>query len=201
VKKTITAVTYIACVASAGAISPFVHGGLTDLSPGSWTVTNKRAEFLASPLGYGKSFFVGGGISLDVKKFRQKRIVPALSLDTDCGATYFTGKWSTEELGRREQTYFQFLAMEELMLRVKIPAGSRLVTPFVGIGGGLAVASSSISRPEEQDYYEDSATVVVPIGSVDFEYETGLPGGRAREKVSSEIPNSFVLMFGYRGGQ
>jgi hypothetical protein len=224
---------YIAGVASASAISPFVHGGLDDLSPGSWTVTTKPTELLVSPLGYGPTFYAGGGITLDFKKFRQKRIVPTLSLDTDCGATYFTGKWNNEELGSREQTYFQFLALEELMLRVKIPAGSRLVTPFVGIGGGLAVVSSSISRPEgepgaEQGYYEGSATVVrpayavpfgleitlsprhtiywrfgpvVPIGSVDFEYETGLSGGRAREKVSSEIPNSFVVLFGYRGGQ
>jgi len=233
VGKTITAFIYLASVAAASAISPFFHGGLNNTSPGSWTVTTKVDEFIASPLGYGTTFYAGGGITWDLKKFRQKRIVPTLSLDTDCGATYFSGKWTTEELGAREQTFFNFLALEELVLRVKVPAGSRLVTPFVGIGGGLAVVSSSTNLQEgepgaEAGYYEGSATVIrpayavpfgleitltprhtiywrfgpiVPVGNVDFEYETGLPGGRAREKVASEVPNSFVIMFGYRAGQ
>jgi hypothetical protein len=213
----------------ASAISPFVHGGYDRIAPGSWTITNKLEEELV-PRYYGNTFYLGGGFTIDAFKFRQKRIVPTLSFDTSAGFTYFRHESVTEDLGQWEQTFSALTVTEALVCRLKIPAGSRLVTPFIGVGGGFTVAPTSINRldNEEEDYYNGSATAfsgawevpfgleitltptstiywrfgpVVPVGSATMEYETGRAGGRAREKVESEIPNSFVVLFGYRWGQ
>jgi hypothetical protein len=222
-------VALVISAAPASPISPFVHGGYDRIAPGSWTVTNKVEETLV-PRYYGNTFYLGGGFTFDVKKFRQKRIVPTLSLDTCVGFTYFRHESTTEELGKWEQTFSELTVTEALVCRLKIPAGSRLVTPFIGVGGGFGVAPTSINKldNEEEGYYNASATAftgvwevpfglevtltptstiywrfgpVVPIGKATMEYETGRRGGRARERVESEIPNSFVVLFGYRWGQ
>jgi hypothetical protein len=175
VKILATAVSIFSLAASAAAVSPFIQGGLDDVRAGDWTFITKRGEQLV-PVYYGSTFYVGGGVTWDVMKFRQKRVVPTLSLDTDVGFTHFRREWrDIELLEGREQTFSQLTVIEALVLRVKIPAGSRLVTPFVGIGGGFAVVPSSVGmldeyvQPGEEGFYEDSATsfggaYAVPFG-------------------------------------
>ncbi|HUU57411.1 MAG TPA: hypothetical protein VMW93_08725, partial [bacterium] len=131
----------------------------------------------------------------------------------------------------RTQTFSQLTVIEALVLRIKVPAGSRLVTPFIGIGGGIAVVPSSVGmleeyvQPGEEGYYEDSVTSfgaaytvpfglevtlspsstiywrfgpLAPVGKVTYEYQTA---PNLRERVESSVPNSFLVMFGYRWGQ
>ncbi|HUU56735.1 MAG TPA: hypothetical protein VMW93_05280, partial [bacterium] len=127
--KNLTSVLFIfSFAASAAALSPFIQGGLDDVRAGDWTFITKQGEQLV-PVYYGSTFYVGGGVTYDVAKFRQKRIVPTLSLDTDAGFTYFRREWRTGDLLKgREQTFYQLTVVETLVLRVKVPAGSRLVT-------------------------------------------------------------------------
>lgn len=230
--KNLTAVLFIfSFAASAAALSPFIQGGLADVRAGDWTFITKQEEQLV-PVYYGSTFYAGGGVTYDVAKFRQKRIVPTLSLDTDAGFAYFHREWRTGDfLEGREQTFYQLTVVETLVLRVKVPAGSRLVTPFIGIGGGFAVVPSSIGmleeyvQPGEEDYYKDSVTAftgaytvpfgleitlspsstiywrfgpLAPVGKVTYEYQTA---PNRRERVESSVPNSFLVMFGYRWGQ
>jgi hypothetical protein len=215
--------------ASAAAITPFVHGGLDDIAPGAWTFFVAKGERLV-PAYYGLTFYLGGGFSYDIAKFRQKRIIPTLSLDTDGGFTRFHREWRSGDLEGWEQTFYQFAAVETLVLRIRIPAGSRLITPFVGVGGGFAVVPSSIDRLEgftgggKDGFYEDSTTAfnaayavpfgceltlspsrtiywrfgpVVPVGKVTYEYQN-IRGNT--EKVEAEVPNSFLVTFGYKWG-
>ena len=230
--KNLTVVIFVlSFVASAAALSPFIQGGLNDVRAGDWTLITKQGEELV-PVYYGSTFMLGGGFTADIAKFRQKRIVPTLSLDTEGGVTYYRREWETHEfLEGREQSFFQLSVVETLVLRVKVPAGSRLVTPFIGIGGGFAVVSSSVGRldeyvePGEEDYYTASATsfngaytvpfgleitltpsstiywrfgVLAPVGHVTYEYQTA---PSRRERVESSVPNSLLVMFGYRWGQ
>jgi len=231
VKKLATVVSIFWFAASAAALSPFIQGGLDDVRAGDWTFITKQGEQLV-PVHYGSTFYVGGGFTYDVAKFRQKRTVPTLSLDTDVGFTHFRREWrDVEFLEGRTQTFSQLTVIEALVFRVKIPAGSRLVTPFIGIGGGVAAVPSSVGileeyvQPGEEGYYEDSATSfnaayavpfglevtlspsstiywrfgpLAPVGKVTYEYQTG---PNRRERVESSIPNSFLVMFGYRWGQ
>jgi hypothetical protein len=231
VKKLAAASITLSFAAAAAAFTPFVQGGLDDVRAGDWTFITKQAEQLV-PVYYGSTFYAGGGFTYDVAKFRQKRIVPTLSLDTDGGFTYFHREWRAEDLLEgREQTFYQLTVVETFVLRVKVPAGSRLVTPFVGIGGGLAVVPSSVGRleeyvqPGEEGYYEDSVTSfgaaytvpfglevtlspsstiywrfgpLAPVGKAVYEYQTA---PNRRERVESSVPNSFLVMVGYRWGQ
>jgi hypothetical protein len=231
VKKLTAVIMICTCGAPAVALSPFLQGGLNDVRAGNWTFITKQGEQLV-PVYYGSTFYLGGGVTHDIAKFRQKRIVPTLSLDTDAGFSYFRREWEAEgELEGREQIFYQFTAVEALVLRVKIPAGSRLVTPFVGIGGGLAIVKSSVGRleeyvePGEEGYYESEATTftaayavpfgleitlspsstiywrfgpLAPVGKATYEYQTG---PNRRERVESSLPNSLLVMFGYRWGQ
>jgi hypothetical protein len=229
--KKLAAVIIICSSAPAAALAPFVQGGLDDVRAGDWTFITKQGEQLV-PVYYGSTFYVGGGVTYDAAKFRQKRIVPTLSLDTDAGVTYFRREWRAEgSLEGREQTFFQFTAVETLVLRVKVPAGSRLITPFIGIGGGFAVVKSSVGmleeyvEPGEEGYYESDATTftgaytvpfglevtlspsstiywrfgpLAPVGKATYEYQTA---PNRRERVESSVPNSFLVMVGYRWGQ
>ncbi len=215
--------------ASAVAITPFFHGGLDDIAPGAWTFFEQKGERLV-PTYYGSTFYLGGGFSHDIVKFRQKRIIPTLSLDTDCGFTRFHREWRSGDLEGWEQTFYQFAAVETLVLRIRVPAGDRLITPFVGVGGGLAVVPSSIDKLEgfagggEEGLYEDSVTAfkaayavpfgcevtlspsstvywrfgpVAPVGRVAYEYQNTRGN---TEKVEAEVPNSFLVTFGYKWG-
>ena len=217
------------CAASAAALAPFVHGGLADIAPGNWTFTTQTGESLY-PASYGYTFYLGGGITYDVAKFRQKKIIPTLSLDTDGGFTRFHREWRTKDLEGWEQTFYQFTVVETFTLRLKIPAGSRLITPYVGVGGGVAIVPTSIDRIEgfpgsgKEGIFEDSVTAfkpvyavpfgveitltpsstifwrfgpVAPVGKAVYEYENA--GGQT-QKVKAELPNSFLVTFGYRWG-
>lgn len=230
-KKFATVISVVSFVSSAAAISPFVQGGLDDVRGGDWTFYTNQGERLI-PVGYGSTFYAGGGLTYDFAKFRQKGVVPTLSLDTDVGFTHFRREWrEAEYLEGRTQTFSQLTAVEVLTFRVKIPAGSRLVTPFVGIGGGFAAVSSSVGiledyiQPGEEGYYEDSATSFNAAYTVPFGLEITLspsstiywrfgplaPVGKVtydyqtapnrRERVESSVPNSFLAIFGYRWGQ
>ncbi|NIT35990.1 MAG: hypothetical protein GTN49_05735 [candidate division Zixibacteria bacterium] len=227
-KLTVVAVLTIP-VAPAAAITPFVNGGLDDIAPGAWTFFEQKGEKLV-PAYYGSTFYLGGGFSHDIAKFRQKRIIPTLSLDTYGGFTRFRSEWRTGDLEGWEQTFYQLTAVEALVLRIRIPAGSRLITPFVGIGGGFAVVPTSIDKLEgfpgagEEGFYEDSQTAfnlayavpfgleltlspsrtifwlfgpVAPVGRVTYEYKN-IRGNT--EKVEAEVPNSFLVTFGYKWG-
>lgn len=215
--------------APVAALTPFVHGGLADISPGSWDFITATGERLL-PASYGYTFFLGGGITYDVAKFRQKRIIPTLSLDTNGGITRFRREWRGKELEGWEQTFFQFTAVETLNLRLKIPAGSRLITPYVGVGGGFGVIPTSIDRiegfpgSETEGIFEDSVTAFKPVYAVPFGLEITLtpastiywhfgpvaPVGDAvyeyentrgeTVKVESALPNSFLVTFGFRWG-
>jgi hypothetical protein len=232
--KYLTAISLIlSLVVPAAALSPFVHGGLDDVRAGSWTFVTEQPEELV-PVYYGSTLYVGGGFTYDIAKFRQKRIVPTLSLDTDGGFTYFRRDWRAKNLPlleSREQKFYQLTAVETLVLRVKVPAGSRLITPFVGVGGGVAVIPSSVGRleeyvrPGEEGYYEDETTSfnavysvpfgleitmspsstiywrfgpLAPVGDVTYDYQTA---PNRRERVDASVPNSFLVIFGYRWGQ
>ncbi len=223
------ALAVIIYAAPVAALAPFVHGGLADTAPGNWTIITETSERLY-PASYGYTFYLGGGLTYDMVKFRQKRIVPTLSLDTDGGFAWIHREWRTKDLEGWEQTFYQFTVVETFTLRLKIPAGSRLITPYVGVGGGLAVVPTSIDRIEgfpgsqEEGIFEDSVTAlkpvyavpfgleitltpsstifcrfgpVAPVGKAVYEYET--PRGQT-EKVEAELPNSFLVTFGYRWG-
>jgi opacity protein-like surface antigen len=228
-KKVVFGLAFALCAASAAALAPFVHGGLADIAPGSWTIIKQTGESLY-PASYGYTFYLGGGMTYDVAKFRQKRVIPTLSLDTDGGFTRFHREWRTKDLEGWEQTFYQFTVVEAFTLRLKIPAGSRLITPYVGIGGGVAIVPTSIDKIEgflgsgKEGIFEDSVTAfkpvyavpfgveitlspsstifwrfgpVAPVGKAVYEYETA--GGQT-EKVEAELPNSFLITFGYRWG-
>jgi hypothetical protein len=217
------------CAASASAVAPFVQGGLANIAPGNWTIITARSENLVAA-DYGYTFYLGGGITHDIVKFRQKSIVPTLSLDTDAGITRFRREWRITQLEGWEQTFFEFAAFETFMLRLKVPAGRRLITPYVGVGGGFAVIPTSIDRLEgfpgsqREGIYEDSVTAFKPVYAVPFGLEVTLspsstifwrfgpvaPVGKAvyeyedaqgrTEKVEAEVPNSFLVTFGFRWG-
>lgn len=220
----------LAQAASAAAVAPFVLGGLADTAPGSWTFVRKSGQTLV-PAGYGYTFYLGGGVTYDLAKFRQKRIIPTLSLDTDAGFTRIHREWRTKELEGWEQTFYQITATETFTLRVKVPAGDRLITPYVGVGGGFAIIPTSIDRLEgfrgsgQAGMFEDSVSAlkpvytvpfgveitltpsstifwrfgpVAPVGKAVYEYQTG---PTSRERVESSVPNSFLVVFGYRWGQ
>jgi hypothetical protein len=228
-KKVAFGLAFVFCAASVAALAPFVHGGLADIAPGSWTFITETGERLY-PASYGYTFYLGGGMTYDIAKFRQKKIIPTLSLDTDGGFTRFHREWRTKDLEGWEQTFYQFTVVETFTLRLKIPAGSRLITPYVGVGGGLAIVPTSIDRIEgfpgsqEEGIFEDSVTAfkpvyavpfgleitltpsstifwrfgpVAPVGKAVYEYET--PRGQT-EKVEAELPNSFLVTFGFRWG-
>jgi opacity protein-like surface antigen len=228
-KKVSLGSVLLVCASSAAAVSPFVQGGLADIAPGNWTIITPRQENLF-PADYGYTFYLGGGMTYDVVRFRQKNVVPTLSLDTDAGITRFHREWRITQLEGWEQTFFEFAAFETFMLRLKVPAGSRLITPYVGVGGGFAVIPTSIDRLEgfpgsrEESIYEDSVTAFKPVYAVPFGLEITLspsstifwrfgpvaPVGKAAyeyensqgqtEKVEAEIPNSFLVTFGFRWG-
>ncbi len=226
-KKVVFGLAFALCAASAAALAPFVHGGLADIAPGGWTFITQTGENLY-PASYGYTFYLGGGITYDVAKFRQKRVIPTLSLDTDGGFTRFHREWRTKDLEGWEQTFYQFTVVEAFILRLKIPAGSRLITPYVGIGGGVAIVPTSIGKIEgfsgsgEEGIFEDSVTAFKPVYAVPFGVEITLspsstvfwrfgpvaPVGKAEyenaggqtEKVEAELPNSFLITFGYRWG-
>jgi hypothetical protein len=231
VRKLAVIVLLSSFAARAAALSPFVQGGVDDVRAGDWTFYTNRGERLI-PVGYGAAFYLGGGLTYDIVKFRQKGVVPTLSLDTDIGFTRFRREWrEVENLEGRTQTFTQLTAAEELMFRIKIPAGSRLITPFFGIGGGFAAVSSSVGimeeyvQPGEEGYYEDSTASFNTAYAVPFGLEITLspsstiywrfgplaPAGKVtyeyqtgparRERVDSSIPNSFLAIFGYRWGQ
>ncbi len=215
--------------ASAAALAPFVQGGLADIAPGNWTIITPRQENLV-PADYGYTFYLGGGMTYDVVKFRQKSVVPTLSLDTDAGITRFHREWRITQLEGWEQTFFEFAAVETFVLRLKVPAGGRLITPYVGVGGGFAVIPTSIDRLEgfpgsgQEGIFEDSVTAFKPVYAVPFGLEITLspsstifwrfgpvaPVGKAvyeyenaqgqTEKVEAEVPNSFLITFGFRWG-
>jgi opacity protein-like surface antigen len=228
-KKVVFGLAFALCAASAAALAPFVHGGLADIAPGGWTIIKQTGKNLY-PASYGYTFYLGGGMTYDVAKFRQKRVIPTLSLDTDGGFTRFHREWRTKDLEGWEQTFYQFTVVETFTLRLKIPAGSRLITPYIGIGGGVAIVPTSIDRIEgfrgsgEEGIFEDSVTAfkpvyavpfgveitltpastifwrfgpVAPVGKAVYEYENA--GGQT-EKIEAELPNSFLITFGYRWG-
>ena len=229
-KKVVFGLAFVIYAASAAALAPFVHGGLADIAPGSWTFIPQTGEERLFPASYGYTFYVGGGITHDVAKFRQKRIIPTLSLDTDGSFTRFHREWRTKDLEGWEQTFYQFTAVEVFTLRLKIPAGSRLITPYIGVGGGIAVVPTSIDKIEgfegsdKEGIYEDSVTAFKPVYTVPFGVEITLtpsstifwrfgpvaPVGKAAyeyenkdgitQKVEAELPNSFLVTFGYRWG-
>jgi hypothetical protein len=229
-RKFALASALVICASSAAAVAPFVHGGLADIAPGSWTKINQKGEEELFPASYGYTFYLGGGITYDMAKFRQKKVIPTLSLDTDGGFTRFHREWRIKDLEGWEQTFYQFTVVETLTLRLKIPAGSRLITPYIGVGGGIAIAPSSIDKIEgfpgsqEEGIFEDSVTAfkpvyavpfgieitltpsstifwrfgpVAPVGKAAYEYENA--GGQT-DKVEAELPNSFLVTFGYRWG-
>lgn len=225
-KKCAWAFILLISAGSAAAVAPFFQGGLADIAPGKWTFTVDDSERLF-PASYGYTFYLGGGFTYDVAKFRQKKVIPTLSLDTDGGFTRFHREWRIKELEGWEQTFYEFTAVETFTLRLKIPAGSRLITPYVGIGGGIAIAPSSIGRIEGfpgAGEYEDSATSFKPVYAVPFGLEITLtpsstifwrfgpvaPVGNAAYEyenargenvaVEAEVPNSFLITFGYRWG-
>ena len=230
-KKLATAVSIFSFAASAAALSPFIQGGLDDVRAGDWTFITEQGEQLV-PVYYGSTFYVGGGVTFDVAKFRQKRVVPTLSLDTDVGFTHFRREWrDVEFLEGRTQTFSQLTVVEALVFRIKVSAGSRLITPFIGIGGGFAAVPSSVgimdeyAQPGEEGYYEDSVTAFSAAYAVPFGLEITLSpsstiywrfgplapvgkvtyeyqtGPNRRERVESSVPNSFLATFGYRWGQ
>lgn len=228
-KIVVLGLAFVIYAASAAAVAPFVHGGLADIAPGSWTFITENGERLY-PASYGYTFYLGGGITYDVAKFRQKKVIPTLSLDTDGGFTRFHREWRIKDLEGWEQTFYQFTVVETLTLRLKIPAGSRLITPYIGVGGGIAIAPSSIDRIEgfpgsqEEGIFEDSVTAFKPVYAVPFGVEITLtpsstifwrfgpvaPVGRTvyeyedargnTQTVEAELPNSFLITFGYRWG-
>jgi hypothetical protein len=221
-KKVVLGLAFVIYTASAAAVAPFVHGGLADIAPGSWTFIYPRGEEELFPASYGYTFYLGGGITYDVAKFRQKKVIPTLSLDTSGGFTRFHREWRIKDLEGWEQTFYQFTVVETFTLRLKIPAGSRLLTPYIGVGGGIAIAPSSISG--EEGLYEDSVTSFKPVYAVPFGVEITLtpsstifwqfgplaPVGKAvyeyennrgnTNTVEAELPNSFLVTFGYRWG-
>ena len=221
-RKFALASALVICASSAAAVAPFVHGGLADIAPGSWKFIPQTGEERLFPASYGYTFYLGGGITYDVAKFRQKKVIPTLSLDTSGGFTRFHREWRIKNLEGWEQTFYQFTVVETFTLRLKIPAGNRLITPYIGVGGGIAIAPSSISG--EEGLYEDSVTAFKPVYAVPFGVEITLtpsstifwqfgpvaPVGKAvyeyennrgnTEIVEAALPNSFLVTFGYRWG-
>jgi hypothetical protein len=228
-KKVVFGSAFVIYAASAAALTPFVHGGLADVAPGSWTFVTEGEQTLV-PADYGYTFYLGGGLTYDLAKFRQKRIIPTLSLDTNAGFTRFHQEWRIPDLEGWEQTFYEISVVETLTLRLKVPAGDRLITPYVGVGGGFAIIPTSIDKVEgfpgsgQEGIYEDSVTAFKPVYAVPFGLEITLtptstifwhfgpvaPVGKAAyeyknnrgvtRKVEAEVPNSFLVTFGFKWG-
>lgn len=223
----IVAIT-VGWAAAAAAVTPFVYGGLGDVGDGEWTFYRGQTPEIV-PTYYGSSFFLGGGFSFPIAQFRQKRTVPTLCLDTDGGFTYHKQKlmlvFSNETVEPWEHSFFGVAFSENLVFRLRIPIRSRLLTPFVGVGGGVAVVPGHIQRERVAAGRYDASTVAIkPVYEVPFGLEVTLSPqhtifgrfgptaptgcetftytnaqGRA-EDVCVSLPNSFLVVFGYRAG-
>jgi len=210
------------------AFTPYVHGGLGDLGTGDWTLYRGRTAEIVTPE-YGYSFYVGGGYNYNLVQWRQKRVIPALALETDGGFTYHKQTlWLYLFNDTREpweQSLFQFTLAENLVFRLKIPVKTMLLTPFIGVGGGVAIIPSSIHRIRvTEGTYEASAVALRPVYEIPFGLELTLspshtiygrfgpvaPTGCTKmsytnaahntEEICISWPNTFVVAFGYRAG-
>lgn len=216
-------------IAAAAALTPYVHGGLSDLGQGSWI------EYTGGDLNFqipdfGATFYLGGGFSWQLKQFRTETVLPTLSLDTDFGFARAHGEWPFQEPEGWQETFYPLMATEIFVFRLRVPVLSRLLTPFLGVGGGVAIIPSYLSRIEGfpnsgiPGHYEDNIVAVKPVYAVPFGLEITLtpqhtiygrfgamaPAGEVEfnylnnnnryVRVSSEVPNSFVVLFGYRHG-
>jgi len=220
----------VVLAAPAAALVPYIQGGLGDVGHGDWlwTAPPQEPEYFVTR--FGSTWELGGGLSWDIAQFRQPSITPTLSLDTEANFYRKRGEWPYGDLEGWQQTFNVFSVTETLVLRLRIPVLSRLVTPYVGAGGGVSVAPSSISRmegfpnPSHGGYYEDSVVGIVPTYTVPFGVEITLtpqntiyarfgplaPSGKVTYEyltsagdtvtVESEIPNAFLVLVGYRFG-
>ncbi len=214
---------------SAHALTPYVHGGLADMGRGDWLEPADGATILY-PTFWGATFYLGGGFSYDLKQYRTPSVLPTLCLDTDVGFTRAHAEWLNVDPEGWEQTYYELMVAEVFVFRLRIPVLSRLLTPYLGVGGGVAIAPNSIKRipgtpnSDRPGYYESSAVAVEPLYAVPFGLEITLtprntiyarfgamaPSGRAKLEyindadraipVETEIPNNFMVLFGYKWG-
>jgi len=214
---------------AAAALTPYVHGGLADLGQGDWLeYAGQEPTFEVTD--FGATYYVGGGFSWDIKQFRTPSVIPTLSLDTDFGFVRAHGEWPYYEPEGWQETFTTITAAEIFTFRLRVPVRSRLLTPFIGVGGGFAVIPASLGRIEGFPHagmpglYEDSVVAVTAVYAVPFGLEITLtpkntiygrfgamaPAGDAEfiyvndnnrtVRVTSEVPNSFIVLFGYRWG-
>lgn len=214
--------------AAGAAFTPFVHGGLGDLGTGDWTLYRGRTSEIVTPE-YGYSFYLGGGFNYNLAQWRQKRVIPALALETDAGIKYHKQDlWlylQNDTSEPWEQSFFQLTVAENLVFRLRVPVKTMLITPYIGIGGGFAFIPSSIRRRRaDEGTYEASAVAFRPLYEIPFGLELTLspqhtlygrfgpiaPTGATTfsytnaanrtEEVSIAWPNTFMVAFGYRAG-
>jgi hypothetical protein len=228
-KTIIVLLALIAAAGSAGAaFTPYVHGGLGDLGTGDWTFHRGRTAEIVTPE-YTHTFYVGGGFNYNLAQWRQRRVIHALAFETDGGFTYHKQElwvyFQDETVELWEQSLFQFTFAENFVFRLKIPVQTMLLTPFLGIGGGVAIIPSSIRRLHVADGgYEASAVGLRPVYEIPFGLELTLtpnhtiygrfgpvaPTGATtfsytnaahnNEELSISWPNTFMVAFGYRAG-